>query len=220
MPEIAWKEEIPLEPPKKRVPTWAWFCGGGCLALIVLGVVLAGLGFTVFKKATDPEQLWEQTAKLLPYDERPAEMQPTFGMSIGVEQVQFQDSRGYMLTLQRHRGKGGTEARQQMFDGEEPEFPENIAGQMRFEDVSTGKVRVQGRDLGIVRMRMEFSGIAGRMMPEEAKRQFGGMAFVDLTPEGDAGMLMLQIQRVGGNTSITDEDVREILRPFHVGPER
>jgi len=220
MPETAWKEEIPLEPPKKRVPTWAWFCGGGCIALVILGVVLAGLGFTFFQKATDEEQLWQQTARILPYDERPPELDPVFGVSFGVEQIQFKDSRGFMWTLQRQGGASGAEARRQLFLGEEPEFPANIAGQMKFEDVTTASVRVQGRDLRVVRMRMQFAGLTGRMMPEEAKRQLGSMAFVDLTPEGGPGMLMLQLQRVGDTAPLSDEELRALLRPFHVGPER
>jgi hypothetical protein len=91
---------------------------------------------------------------------------------------------------------------------------------MKFEDLAPGTVEVQGRSLAVIRMRMEFSGVLGQMMPAEARDQMGSMAFIDLTPEGLEGMMLLQLTRIKGKEPISDDEIRTILEPFHVGPKR
>jgi hypothetical protein len=222
MPETAWTEDE-APPKKKGIPTWAWFCGAGCLAIVILAVAMIGFGAAALKHATDPEAQWKRIAEMLPYDSRPVEMTPTFGMGINVgqqmEQVQIQDSRGYMLTLQRHRGRDAAESRRKMFATERPEFPQDM-GFMKFEDLTVGTVEIQGRAVHVIRMRMEFSGVFKKMVPNDAQERMGSMLFADLTPEGDPGMLMLEVIRAGGTEPVTDEELNAILKPFHVGPKR
>lgn len=216
MAETAWTEhEAP--PQKKKIPTWVWFCGGGCLAAVILGVIVIGLVFSYGKKAFDPERQWPNVAKVLPYDERPPEMHLVFGNQLGVEIYQIMDDRGYQLQLQRHTGSDGAEARKSMFQTDPPDIPTNM-GVMKFEDLSLGTVEVQGRELAVVRMKL--GGMMKSMAPKEAQEAFGEMMWADLTPEGDLGMTMLQVQRLRSGGPITDDELRDILKPFHVGPKR
>ena len=214
-----WTEEQTTGPTKKSIPTWVWFCGGGCLLAVLLAVVAIGFGFQFVKKAMDPEVQWQKLALILPYDERPPEMQLMFGNQIGVEQYTFQDSRGFQLQIQNHGGADGTHARKQMFGSDKPEFPQNMVV-MKFEPPVAGSVEVQGRTLRLFRTRMQFSGAFGKMMPQEARDGMGSMAFIDLTPEGREGMLMLQVTRVKGPESVSDDEIRMLLKPFHIGPNR
>lgn len=220
MAEVTWTEEGPSAPPKKKIPTWMWFCGGGCLALIVLGVVAAGVAFKFAKKAMDPETQWAELAKVLPYDERPQNLKILFGNQLGGEQFQLHDDRsGFSIQIQHHTGKDGTEGREKLFGSDTPEFPSNLLV-MKFEDMKPGLVNVQGRDLRVIRMRMEFAGIAKKMMPKDGEKALGAMIFVDLTQPNEEGMLFLQVTREGGADPISDEELGDLLKPFHVGPKR
>ena len=220
MAETTWTEEGTEGPRKKRIPTWAWFCGGGCLLAILIAVVVGGLGFQAAKKMVDPEEQGKRLALVLPHDPLPPDLKLMFGHQLGVEQYTFQnDARGYQLQVQNFEGEDGTEAREQMFGKEKPEFPENLLV-MKFQDITPGTVAVQGRDLRLIRMRAEFSGLLAKWMPAEAKNQLGYMAFIDATPPGRDGMLFLQITRTRDQKPISDEDIAEILQPFHIGPDR
>jgi len=220
MAETTWTEEQTAGPKKKSIPTWVWFCGGGCLLAVLLAVVAAGFGFQFIKKATDPKVQWERLALILPHDEpTPPEMELGFGNQIGIEQYLINDSRGFQLQIQNHPGKDGTQARKQMFETDKPEFPQNMVV-MKFDAPEAGSIEVQGRTLKLFRTRMQFSGMLGKAMPAEAKEAMGGIAFVDLTPEGRAGMLMLQITKVKGTEPVSDEEIRMLLKPFHIGPNR
>lgn len=219
MAETTWTEEGAGVPKKKGIPTWLWFCGGGCLLAVLIAVVVVGLGVRWAKTAMDPDVQKQKFAKILPYDEWPKEMRPIFGAQLVGEQYTFQDSRGFQEQVQLHRGREGVEGRKQMFQTNPPQFPKNLVV-MKFEDLAPGTVEVQGRTLALIRMRMEFSGVFGQMLPAEARNQMGSMAFVDLTPEGLDGMMLMQLTRMKGKEPITDEEIRTILEPFHVGPKR
>lgn len=219
MAETTWTEEGQGIPKKKGIPTWLWFCGGGCLLAVLVAVVVVGLGMRAFKTATDPEVQKKKVALILPYDEWPKEMRPMFGFQVVGEQYTFQDSRGFQEQIQLHRGRDGVDGRKQLFQSNPPKFPKDLVV-MKFEDLAPGTVDVQGRSLAVIRMRMEFSGVLGQVMPAEAKNQMGPMAFVDLTPEGLEGMMLMQVTRTKGADPISDDEIRTILEPFHVGPKR
>ena len=216
MADTTWTEEQATGPKKRRIPSWAWFCGGGCLLAVLITVVTAGL---VIRHVTDTEGHWKRLALILPYDERPEQMKLIMGIGLFGDQYTFDDSRGFQEQIQDHPGANNSEARKRMFDSKDPLFPKNMAV-IRFEDIASGTVEVQGRELRLLRMRMKFAGMIEKMIPEKDREEIGAMAFVDLTPEGREGMLLLQITRQNGPEPITDEEIREILAPFHVGPQR
>ena len=219
MAETAWSEEVSGPPKKRGVPTWLWFCGGGCLLAVLFAIVAIGLVYRVVSKGMDPEAQKAAVAKILPYDTWPAEMTPKFGMQMLGEQYVFEDKRGFQEQLQLHKGRDGAEGRKNMFDSEHPKFPQNL-GVMKFEDMKAGSVEVQGRDLHVIRMRVELGAFITKFMDKEAKGKLPSMAFVDLTQDDQDGMLLLQITRRSGDDPITDDEIRDILKPFHVGPKR
>lgn len=220
MSETAWTEEAALPPKKRGLPTWAWFCGGGCLLLIVLGVVAAGLGVNYFKKGRDAEVQWPRLAEILPVDESHEHLKLMFGNQIGIEQYTLADDRGYTLQFQHHTGSRGEEARRKLFESDKPELPSGSFGLIKFEGTAKGSVEVQGRDVEIVRMRMELGGFAKDAVEKKGESANTAMAFLDLTPPGEQGLVLLQLMRQRGGDPITDEEVREVLVPFHVGPKR
>lgn len=219
MAETAWTEEQTTGPKKKSIPTWVWFCGGGCLLAVLLAVVAIGFGFRAINQARDPDVQWARLAEVLPFDERPKEMELVMGVHIVGDQYTFKDDRGFQVQIQNHAGKDGTQGRQDMFGTDDPKFPQNMVV-MKFEDLQPGSVEIQGRDLRLLRMRMELAGVLNKLIPKEAREGMGSMAFVDLTPEGREGMLLAQFTRLKGTEPITDDEIREILKPFHVGPKR
>ena len=219
MAETTWTEELPTGPKKKSIPTWVWFCGGGCLLAVLLAVVAIGFGFRAINQARDPDVQWPKLAEVLPFDERPKEMQLIMGMHLVGDQWTFKDDRGFSVQIQNHPGRDGNNGRKDMFASENPKFPKNLVV-MKFEDLQPGSIEIQGREVRVLRMRMELAGLMDKMIPQEAREGMGSTAFVDLTPEGRDGMLLAQFTRLRGTDPIADDEIREILKPFHVGPKR
>lgn len=221
MAETNWTEEAPSAPKKSRVPTWAWFCGGGCLLALIVGGVLTFLGVNFIKSATDTEAQWANLAKVLPYDERPAGVDMRVGFSLGIEQYQMHDvPHGLQITIQKMGGTQGAEQRRKMFDPEHPQFPQD-AGVVKFQDLKVSKIEVQGRELPLMRMRVELAGFMKSILPKEATQEgMGATALIDLTREDEPGLLFLQMIRLKGEEPISDEEIRTFLEPFHVGPKR
>ena len=224
MAETTWTEDSPGEAPKKRVPTWVWFCGAGCLAMIVLGIILAVFFVGFVKNATDPEKQWTAIEKILPYDERPAEMTPIISINVGAEQFTIHDSRGYDIQIQHYPASRAEELRSQLF-GEKPELPKHMLG-LKFESMTPGTVDVQGRELHVLRLRGSLPEFVRKMMPKEGNEQLANMLFADVTPEGRDDLVIWQMSRSPDRRKsdhesgpITDEEIRSELKPFRIGPK-
>jgi hypothetical protein len=171
MVETTWTEEQATGPKKRSIPTWLWFCGGGCLLAVLLGVVAIGIGFRMLNEARDVEKQWPRLTQILPCDDPrpPPEMQFVIGTHVAGDQYQFLDSRGFQVQFQNHMGTDGTKARKDMFAADNPKFPQNLVV-MKFEDIQPGTVEVQGRTLRLLRMRMELPKALNKMIPEEGRQ--------------------------------------------------
>lgn len=213
MSETSWGEnEAPA--PKKRIPTWLWFCGGGCLLAVVLAIVVAALGVKFFKDAMDPEKQWPHVAEVLPFDQRPPELHLIAGNTIGADFFVFQDDRGFAVAIMRLRGGNPSEGRRRIMD------PSEKGGFMSMgarRDMVVGKIHVQGRDLDVLRFHQEAP--HGKDEEESAGRA-GPSIWVDVTPEGGQYPVLVQLTRIRSDEAIGDEDVQKLLKPFHVGPDR
>jgi hypothetical protein len=219
MAETSWTEEQAPGPKKKSIPTWLWFCGGGCLLAVLLAVIAAGFGIRAVNQARNPEVQWPKVAEILPFDERPEGWTLIMGVHIVGDQYTFQVGKTHQVQFQNHPGKDGTQARKELFGSDKPRFPQNM-GVMKFDDLASASVLVQGRELRLFRTRMQFAGVMDKMMPDEARDAMGSMVFIDLTPEGREGMLLGQITRFKDAEPIPDEEIQDLLAPFHVGPDR
>ena len=60
---------------KRGIPKWIWAsCGCGCLAVVILVAISAFWLKGVVEEGTDPEIQWPKLQKVLPYEERPADL--------------------------------------------------------------------------------------------------------------------------------------------------
>lgn len=213
MAETSWTEEQGSAPKKRLIPTWAWFCGAGCLIALILGIAASVFVVRGVKTAMDPERQWESLAEVLPYRERPRGWEPLFGLPgwIGVEVFMLQNEASGMIALLMRLPEGESEeAREQMFDAT---FTGSLFGRGGRQDMQRATVEVQGRELQAMRF---YQGGAGGAEGAPGSQQ-GASIFVDLTPPGELRVLILQMIRAGRGEPITDEEVRDFLTPFDVG---
>ena len=209
MTETEWADENPA-PSQKLVPTWLWFCGGGCLLAVILAVV--GVIFVVRegKKAVDPDVQFAALEERIEFDERPEEWTLTFGWGLGMDMWMFTDSRGFLVMIIGVDESEAAETRKQMFD---PEFDGSVAGMGGRKDMVLSKIQVQGREIDMM-TQYQHSG-AG-----PAGESSGQAASLDITPLGEPGMLIMMLIRMSSTDVVTAEEANEVLEPFHIGPDR
>lgn len=215
MTETNWGEsEAPVR--KKSIPTWLWFCGGGCLLALVLAIAGGAWGVSLFKDAMDPEKQWPNVQAILPYDEQPPELQLVWGSTFPMDVFVFLDQRGYGAMLFRFAESDAHEVREQLLN---PEFKGGFMGAGARKDLQAASVDVQGRELPVLRFYQSGGGEpSGPGAPPNAGS--GASIVVDLSDPGDVRPLVLQLVRHDGDEPISDDEVRQFLEPFHVGPDR
>jgi hypothetical protein len=224
MSESQWGDEGQNAPAKKKVPTWVWACGGGCLVALILGiiavVVAVRFGTKMVQEGRDPEVQWPKLAHVLPYDARPPELTLEFGFSIGMDMFVLKDSRGFIAVIYRVPEKSADEVRHQMLDENFKGGPFGIGGGNRTE-LKAVTIKVQGRDLKGVRFHQQSQMGSKPKGGEDAPDVGSGPAvMLEVTPDGDTRPVILQLVRTGGSDPISDEEVQTFLKPFHVGSER
>jgi len=213
MAETMWSEEAPA-PKKRRIPTWAWFCGAGCLVALILAIVASVFAVDFFKKSMDPEMQWKRLEAVLPFDERPAGWTPAFGMDMsvfGFEMVTLAGPQREMALLMQLPEQDAEKTREQMFD---ENFSGSFMGMGGRSEMQKGEIEVQGRTLRVMRF------YQGPKSKGGGEGQTGASITVDLTPPGRVRPLILQLIRTGSREPFTDAEIVEFLRPFHVGTER
>jgi hypothetical protein len=220
MTESSWGESEAPPPRKKVIPTWLWFCGGGCLLAVILGIVGGVWIFTkgkqLVEEAANPEKQWPRVAELLQYDEKPADVELRFGWHIGMEMYMFEDSHGFAEVLMRGTDANAQEIRDQMLD---PEHSGGVFGMGGRRDMEPATVRVQGRDLQAMRFH-QMDDESARSKDGAPQPGQGPSIVVDVTPVGAKRPVILQMIRISGKERVEDEDVQRFLQTFHVGPDR
>jgi hypothetical protein len=223
MSETTWGAETEPAPKKKTIPTWLWFCGGGCIGAVILAVIIGTWlfqkGVEMVKEARDPEKQWPALAQIIPFDERPPELQLLAGGTFQTQFFVFMDSRGFIDSFLRFREKDTEEIRGQLLS---PNFKGSVFGLGGRKNLQAGTLLVQGRELKVLRYDQlegeshQFSKEEGRPPPPGK----GPAILVDLTPAGEKRMLVLQMVRTKSEEPITDEEVQAFFKPFHVGDKR
>jgi hypothetical protein len=225
MSESQWGEEGQNAPPKKKVPTWVWACGGGCLVALILAIVgsvfVFKFGKQLVKEGLDPDLQWPKLQQVLPFDQQPPELSLKFGMSLGViDMFVLKDSRGFTAVVYRVAEKNAEQVRHQMLDEKFDGGPFGMGSGNRT-DVKAATVHVQGRDLKGVRFHQEGRAGSKSEQAEPVPDAGSGPAIMlDVTPEGETRPVILQLVRTPGTDPVTDDEVRAFLKPFHVGSER
>lgn len=208
MTDTEWADENPA-PSKKLVPTWLWFCGGGCLLAVILAVVGGMWAMTKIEVYTDEDVQYDNLANEIAFDERPAEWDFLMYMPFPEGMWTFTDSRGYMIMIMQVSEGDAEDTREQMFN---PDFDGSVGGMGGRKDAEFAEVMIQGREIDM--MTYYSSG------PGQSGGSSGQAASLDITAPGDDGLLMMMIIRLSGSEKITVEDAAEVLAPFHIGPDR
>lgn len=221
--------DLPLEQqattPSKGIPRWLLFCGCGCLlALLAVGGATA-FGVLYVKRLIDPEHQLPRLARIVPFDEPLEDLEFKLHIPFGVDAFILQDTAtdgGYALMFNHISDpEKARRSRERAFD---PTHLELIGGAGRREQVEPAIVVVQGRPLECVRFLIpggeevqQFPGDFG----SAALDPRGAAVLIDVTPPGTVGVVLLSIYREeGGDEPISDDYIRYILAPFHVGPDR
>lgn len=203
MTDAEWAGENP-PPKKKSVPTWLWFCGGGCLLFVIAMVIVAMLAVKEFERMSDPELQWTTLEARLPIDERPAEWEMLGGNRIGLKGWMLQHEDGYMMTVMDFPGAESKEVRRQFFD---ENFDGSVMGVGGRDDVTVQDVQVQGTTVEVARFSQTQGG------------QTTSSAVIDVTGEEDIGLLVIMLSRIGKSNAFTDEEIVEFLEPIRLGNE-
>lgn len=207
MTEATWGEEAP--PKKKRLfPTWLLFCGAGCFLLILLASVAAKLAYDQMKDWGQAEEQLPALQAALPFDPLPPETQFQFAIRFPMDWFVFQDTRGFVMFFFLAGAGDAEELRNTLLN---PGF--SGMGMGKRKETIEAAVNVQGR---------EVRGL--RFVQERGSGQGGDAAgqsiLLEVGPEAGSHVVVVQITRAGSDEPITDEEVRALLGPFHVGPDR
>ena len=102
MSEAEMYEQEEVAPKKKGLPTWLWFCGSGCLVMVILFVV--GIGWVVkeAKKLADPELQWPKLAEVLPFEERPDNIELQMRIPVPFDMFIMQDTNTDVVGILMH----------------------------------------------------------------------------------------------------------------------
>jgi hypothetical protein len=211
MTDTTWGDET-LPPKPKRIPTWLWFCGGGCILAVILAVVAGVFAFDYFKGWGSPEKQLPALAEALPFDEPlPPETEFQMAIRFPFDWFVFTDDRGFALVFIVVPPSQASEIRDTILN---PEFKGGFMGNGNREGLEEAIVEVQGREVRGLRYVQHGAG-GGQAGSGE-----GPGIVLDIGPESGGKMIVVQILRSGGEEKITDDEVRELLKPFHVGPDR
>jgi len=204
------------KPPKKRIPTWIWACGGGCALVMVVGVLLAAFAFRFLSKGFDQEVQWAALSQHLPF-EPPHPNLRIFGMPMQLEGMSM-----WMITDMANKQQAtllaaepspkATETKNELFD------PTKVVSFMGIgrHDPQPGEIEIQGRRLHCLRYTSLASDHQGGAFGKFMEQMQGASVVVDLSPEGSQELLAFILTRQGSSDRIDDAVVTAFLAPFRI----
>ena len=238
MSDVDWGSDH-LEPPKKKkVPMWVWGCGGGCMfaigALFVVGRIVGPKVKEWIDSLSKPEVQWPRLAEVLPFDERPAsvdiERWPFPMLDIWKLQSKEDDLVVFVFAPPASDSNGPW--------GEwlsDPKKSPMFSAQPGTFECTQGTLVVQGRELSSVRFTRSDVGTPITPAPvpdtkEDADEKrikeligtesiHGNGLDLDVTPEGSPRRVMLWLVRGKAGETVSDEEAKNFLAPFMIGPQ-
>jgi len=211
MADVEMYEQEEVAPPKKGLPAWLWVCGSGCLLLVIVGILGGVWGFNKIKEMADPDKGWEALSEILPFEERPTDIDFVWRWSIGMDMFILKDhADAFTAVLMKLPAQDAEEAHEQLFD---PEFTGSVMGFGGRKNAEAGKYTVQGREVDVLHFDQQ-----GNSKPQGGGPSVGPgrSIYVDLTPRGQTRPVVLQLIRNGQGGNFTQDEVSDILEPFKV----
>lgn len=248
MSEINWGSDHLEAPKKRKIPLWVLGCGGGCMfmvgAVIVAVLVMGPKVSKWVDSLSQPEVQWPRLAEALPFDEQPEGFSiarlPVPLIDLWLLRSDAQDLSVFVLAAPQ--GKDGGPWGKWMSNPEEAPFLADMKGEV---ESSEGTLVVQGRELRSVRYtRKNLPARAPQPPdpgeppnappspdePDPVEGKFsvridngdvrGGGLALDVTPEGASQRMLIWLWRENEGSTVSDEDAKEFLTPFQIGPRR
>lgn len=205
-------DDVDARPKKKGgIPTWLWLgCGGGCLGLLLIGAIFAWMGKGMVENMTDTERHWPELQKVLPFEERPDDLEMLMGMKIP-----FTGMKQYLL-MDQVEGRQATvyvmsKNVDEMIDELMAAKPRGtIAGLGNMKDAESVDFTIQGE----VVPSMTFTGIKGQDFGPEEGRMGSGVR-VNLHDAGLEGVLV-ELRSIGSEEPWTELEVEEFFSRFRL----
>jgi hypothetical protein len=198
------------------IPGWAKFCGCGCLLSLLLVLALGVVLVRDLQRARDQEVQRARLAAVLPFDELPEGFE-IFGFPWWVDLWIGNDKRGYVWAFLQVDAK--EELSEETFFSGDPAVRDPFFGFQDVRNIQSGELEVQGRKVRVKRFVQSGSDTLSVMTGKEIQSD-GASLYLDLTPAGAQRLLLVLIIDVDAREQIPDEEVRELLAPFRVGPDR
>lgn len=200
-----WANEPEVPKKKKGLPGWLWFCGGGCLIVVVLAAIGAIFAVKQFEGFTDQTVQWEKLSASVEIDVPPEGWSFHKMPMVPFDQFIFTGAGGSTFTLMIMEPPGAAEMEEifsEDFDGGA------VMGLQEVKDIEHGSILVQGRELRVVHF------IQKVVMQGESDG-----AYIDITPEDSEDFWLLVAATPAKLDAITDDYIRDFLLPFHIGPD-
>lgn len=235
MSDVGWGSDHLEAPKKRKIPLWLLGCGGGCMFFVG---ALAVAAIWVFPKAerwvgglNEPEQQWPRVADVLPFDAPPQgfTIQRLPFPIVNLWQLESDSQDLYVGILSAPQDK---EWGNWLSNPKEAPFFDVVQGAWRSED---GTLIVQGRELRCTRYsRGDTPSEPVEGPPQEPRARemelekglnarpvlLGGGIGIDVTPEQSPRRILVWIFRRSPSGSVSDEEARQFLAPFQIGPGR
>jgi len=250
MSEVNWGNDHLEPPKKRSIPLWLLGCGGGCMFMVgatIVAVMIAGPRLTRWVEGlSQPEVQWPRLGETLPFDAAPEGFSiarlPVPLIDLWMLRSQQQELTIFVLAAPQD-GSGGPWG-QWMSEPKKTPFMGALPGEI---EASEGTLVVQGRELRSVRYtRKELPPAVAPEpprppeLPHSADRDpeldlplderlsmrlnnqsvRGGGLSLDLTPEESSQRIVVWLLRETEGGTVSDDQAREFLAPFHIGPRR
>jgi hypothetical protein len=214
MTEVEWGSEGKEAPkPKKKVPGWMWFCGGGCLLALIAGIVMVVAGVLFTREAMDQPKQWDELRKVVGVDEPDPEGILIIDLSFtpGVENAwQLSGGDASQAVIMVFSGDVARTLKSEIGSGEGGDTIRATVGLLGSSEMSGGTTTLQGREFPTLRFTPENPGIVNPPT-----------VVLDASAEGsDQAMLLIYKKVKSQESGISDEELASFFAPFHLGPDR
>lgn len=202
MKEDDWNPSEEAAPPKKRrIPRWVLFgCGGCSVLLVLLAIAVAIFVVPMIREAADPEVQWPRLQEVLPFDERPQDLEMQVGMRVPGARTFALVNEAETLLIEVVDYNLSSEEFDNVITMQAPGHPR---------DPVEGEMEIQGRSVTTYSFQEKRSeGLWGG-----TKHLGPGIRF-DLRA-GDR-MATVDLRRMGSKEPVTEEEVRAFFDHFDV----